>query len=64
MSVKNYNVHLFADDTVVCAITPTVDQALSELQSAFIVLQKNYIELKLNACKTKYMVFSRVHKTN
>jgi hypothetical protein len=41
-SVKNVNLHLYADDTVVYAIAPTVDQALSDLQSAFIVLYKNY----------------------
>jgi hypothetical protein len=43
-SVKNCNLHFYADDTVVYAIAPTVDQA------AFIVLQT-----LLNAGKTKYM---------
>ena len=28
LSVNNYNLHLYADDTVVYAIYPTVDQVL------------------------------------
>ena len=55
LSVKHFNLHLYADDTVAYAIAPTVDQALSELQSAFVVLQKKFIDLKLvlDAGKTK-----------
>ena len=64
LSVKTFNLHLYADETAVCAIAPTVNQALSELQSALIVLQKTFIDLKLvmKEGKTKYMLFSRAYK--
>lgn len=59
-----FNLHLYTDDTVVYSIACPADQALSELQYAFIILQKTFIDLKLllKMCKTKYMLFSRVHK--
>ena len=45
---------------ILYAIKPMVDQARSKLQSAFIILQKHFIHLKLvlNAGQTKYMLFS------
>lgn len=53
-----------ADDTVVYAITLAVEQVLSELQSAYIALQKAFVELNLvlNAGKIKYMLFSKSGK--
>lgn len=46
-AIKNCQLHLYADDTVIYAITPTADQALLELQSAFTAIQKVFVELKL-----------------
>ena len=38
LSVSNCKLHLSVDDTVVYTVAPSVDKALSELQSAFIAL--------------------------
>jgi hypothetical protein len=47
LSVQNCNFIVYTDDTVVYAIAPTADKALSEFHSAFIALQKAFVELKL-----------------
>jgi hypothetical protein len=54
-SVKTCNIPLYADNTVMYAIAPTVDQALSEMQSDLVALQKALVGLKrvFNAAETK-----------
>jgi hypothetical protein len=61
--VQTCNIHLYADDPVMYAIAPTVDQVLLELQSDFGALQNALFFLKvgLNVGNTKYMFFSNSH---
>lgn len=40
LCIKSSNIHLYANDTVMYAIAPTVDKAKFELQSDFVILQK------------------------
>ena len=40
--VKNCNLHLYANDTVVYAIAPTVDQALAELVCLHCITETDY----------------------
>ena len=60
-SIVNSAVHLYADDTVIYSIAPSVELAFQNLKSDFCLIQKALINLKLalNAGKTKFMVFSR-----
>ena len=51
-----FNLHLYANDHFVYAFDPMVDQALPELQAAFLVLQKNFITLKL-ALQVKLSIY-------
>lgn len=44
LSVGNCNLHLYADDTVVYSVAPSVDKALSELQSAFLLCRKPLLD--------------------
>ena len=59
--ITNSAVHLYADDTVIYSIAPSVNLAFQNLQSDFHIIQQALINLKLslNAGKTKYMVFTR-----
>ena len=45
LSVRNCNLHLYADDTIVYYVAPSVDKYLSELQSAFSTLKKAIVEM-------------------
>lgn len=42
LSVKQCNLHLYAEDTIVYSIVPTVDQALSELVCLHCITEKLY----------------------
>lgn len=46
--VQILNINLYADDPVMYAIAPTVDQVLLELQSDFVALQNALFFLKLD----------------
>ena len=61
-SISNSRFHLYADDTVIYTVAPSVSQALSNLQSDFHSIERAFIDLKLrlNPSKTKYIVFSRL----
>jgi hypothetical protein len=60
LSVKTSNIHLFAEDTVMYAIAPPVDQVLLELQSDFVALHNALVRLILVLIvgKAIYMLFS------
>ena len=52
------NIYIYADDPVMCAVGPTVDQVLLELKSDFVTLQKLCLKLVHNMGKTTFMLFS------
>lgn len=60
-NVHNVKFHYYADDTVIYSSASTPNQALSQLQFAFDIVQRNLFELKLvlNVDKTKFMLFSK-----
>ena len=60
LSVKTSNIHLFADDTVMYAIAPPVDQVLFELQSDFVASHNALVGLILVLIvgMAKYVLFS------
>ncbi len=60
-NVNNTNFHYYADDTVIYNSASTPNLALSQLQLAFNIVQRNLFDLKLvlNADKTKSMLFSK-----
>lgn len=60
-SLKSAKVHLYADDTVIYTEAPSPAQAVKDLHSAFQSLQANLhdLKLRLNAKKTKFMIFTR-----
>lgn len=53
--------HLYADDTIIYTMAPSLNQALEFLQDAFQTLQHSLLKLKLvlNSEKTKFMTFTR-----
>lgn len=53
-------VHLYADDTIIYTIAPSLKVAMDSLQTAFNLLQMSLVNLKLvlNSKKTKCMIFS------
>ena len=55
------NIIIYAEDTILFSVAPSVNQAFLYLQSDFQAQQKSVLDLKvvLNAKKTKYMLFSR-----
>jgi hypothetical protein len=63
-SVKNVKLHLYADDTIMYAIAPAVDLAVSKPKSDFTTMQESLNDLKLVLItdKTKYMLFSDFRK--
>lgn len=60
-SVKNSDLHLYADDTIMYVISLTMDLALSRLQSDVAAVQEALTNLKLvlHTGKTKHMLFSK-----
>ena len=58
--MSNANLNCYADDTVIYCFAPTLNQAIENLQNAFIVVQNTLHQLKLvrNADKTKLMLFT------
>jgi hypothetical protein len=59
--LKQTKIHLYADDTIMYTSATSVSEAITYLQSAFSVVQKSLVSLKLvlNATKTKSMIFTR-----
>ena len=64
-NVTNVKCHFYADDTVLYCSAPALTSAIEDLQSAFIIIQKNLQKLRLvlNSDKTKMMCFSKSRKT-
>ena len=58
--LEHCKVHFYADDTILYASAPSIDQAVSNLQHAFDCVQDSLKSLKLmlNESKTKFMIFS------
>jgi hypothetical protein len=54
-------IHLYADDTILYTSGPSLDTLLTNLQTSFNAVQRSFrgLQLVLNACKTKYMLFNR-----
>ena len=61
--VKNCNIHLYADDTILYCWADSMTLAFNNLQLAFNVLQNALFNLKLvlNSDKTKCMAFTRAN---
>lgn len=61
--MQTTELHLYADDTVIYSIAPSLNQAINDLQLAFQHLQVSLhvLKLVLNTKKTKFMMFSRAH---
>ena len=60
-NINKLNYHYYADDTVLYCSGSTLGQAITNLQSAFNILQHNLATLKLvlNSNKTKVMTFTK-----
>lgn len=59
--IKNSSIHLYADDSVIYSLAPSVELALSNLQDDFCCIQRTLTDLKLvlNPRKSKYMIFTK-----
>lgn len=53
--------HLYADDTIIYTMAPSLNVAMELLQDAFQTLQHSLLKLKL--VLTKFMTFTRSHST-
>ena len=53
-------IHLYADDTILHISGPSLDIVLTKLQTSFNAIQLSFhgLQLLLNACKTKCMLFN------
>lgn len=60
-SIKDSVVHLYADDTIIYSIAPSIDKALCNLKRDFVSIQSTFIKdkLVLNPDKTNFIIFSR-----
>uniref|UniRef100_A0A3B5BCC6 Reverse transcriptase domain-containing protein n=1 Tax=Stegastes partitus TaxID=144197 RepID=A0A3B5BCC6_9TELE len=60
-AVYNAHIHLYADDTIVYTSGPSLNDALSNLQTAFSNIQHAFSDLllSLNTKKTKRMIFNK-----
>ena len=60
-TLKNCNIHLYADDTILYCFSDSVENSVHMLQLAFDILQKSLLDLKLvlNDEKTKFMLFTK-----
>ena len=58
-------IHLNADDTILYTSVPSLDTALTNLQTSFNAIQHSFLglQLLLNASKTKYMLFNQLLPT-
>ena len=54
--IRKCQIHLYTDDTVMYCIASTADHALSLLETYFKTLQVYFIQLKLDAKKTHFMI--------
>lgn len=51
-------IHLYADDTVIYMVAPSLNQAIELLEDAFQSMQFSLLKLVLNQKKTKFMTFT------
>lgn len=59
--ITNSLIHLYADDSIIYSLAPSVEQALINLQDDFCIIQRTLSNLKLvlNPGKSKYMIFTK-----
>ncbi len=62
ITLHNSSFYLYADDMVIYSSAPTLDQAVSHLQSDFDAVQHTLSDLKLvlNADKSKRTIFTKI----
>lgn len=64
--VKNGNINLFADDTLLCITTTNIEEGISKLNEDLTRIYEwlNVNKLKLNVSKTKWMILSKSELNN